>query len=50
TFTVESYKADHAFANPSNPHHDAKATREANAKALAFIADSLGITKTVVRK
>ncbi len=50
TFTVESYKADHAFANPSNPHHDAKATREANAKALAFIADSLGVTKTVVRK
>ncbi|MFZ1688624.1 MAG: dienelactone hydrolase family protein [Flavobacteriales bacterium] len=35
--TVETYKADHAFANPSNPHHDVKATRDANAKTLAFL-------------
>ena len=35
--TVETYKAGHAFANPSNPHHDAKATRNANEKALAFL-------------
>ncbi len=50
TVTVESYKADHAFANPSNPHHDAKATRDANAKALTFIARSLGISKTAIDK
>jgi len=36
-FTVLSFDADHAFANPSNPKYDKAATAKANAAALAFI-------------
>jgi carboxymethylenebutenolidase len=39
--TVQSYDADHAFANPSNPKHDKDATADANAKALAFLKERL---------
>ncbi len=35
--TTETYEADHAFANPSNPNYDAEAREDANKKALAFI-------------
>jgi carboxymethylenebutenolidase len=40
-FTLHSYSADHAFANPSNPHHDAKATEDAMALTLAFLKERL---------
>ncbi len=35
--TVKSYDADHAFANPSNPHYDKVASLDANTLALAFL-------------
>jgi carboxymethylenebutenolidase len=35
--TIYFYDADHAFANPSNPNHDAKAADDAWMKAIAFI-------------
>ncbi len=35
--TVYNYKADHAFANPSNPKHNKEYTFEARAKSLEFI-------------
>ena len=35
--TTETYDADHAFANPSNPNYNAEAREDANKKALAFI-------------
>lgn len=35
--TVKSYKADHAFANPSNPEHDSVATASAYKMSLAFL-------------
>lgn len=35
--TVYSYDADHAFANPSNPNHDMKATKDAWTHAHAFL-------------
>ncbi|MEO6831920.1 MAG: dienelactone hydrolase family protein [Chitinophagaceae bacterium] len=34
---VISYDAVHAFANPSNPHHDAFSAADAEQKALAFL-------------
>lgn len=34
---VEEYAADHAFANPSNPKHDAALAEDAYAKSLQFI-------------
>jgi carboxymethylenebutenolidase len=33
----KSYDADHAFANPSNPHYNVKAADDANKLALAFL-------------
>jgi len=35
--TVYQYDADHAFANPSNPHYDKEATADAYTKTIAFI-------------
>lgn len=35
------YDADHAFANPSNPKFDKKASKEANEKALAYLKKRL---------
>lgn len=37
-FTLHSFYADHAFANPSNPKHDPVATEQANNFALKFLA------------
>ncbi|HTA27613.1 MAG TPA: dienelactone hydrolase family protein, partial [Bacteroidia bacterium] len=39
--TVKSYDADHAFANPSNPHYDGPSTSDANKMALEFINEKL---------
>ena len=39
---IKNYDAVHAFANPSNPHHDPKATADAYALAVAFIKNKLG--------
>jgi carboxymethylenebutenolidase len=39
--SIKNYEADHAFANPSNPHHDAKATADAHILALDFMKHSL---------
>jgi carboxymethylenebutenolidase len=33
---VHAYNADHAFANPSNPHFDAAATADSKRRELAF--------------
>ncbi len=38
---VKSFDAEHAFANPSNPKHDAKAAAEAHKSALAFFRKNL---------
>jgi carboxymethylenebutenolidase len=35
--TVKPYDADHAFANPSNPHYDQPATADANRTSMAFL-------------
>ncbi|GDX52431.1 carboxymethylenebutenolidase [Bacteroidota bacterium] len=35
--TVKNYEADHAFANPSNPHFDKVSAADANANALEFL-------------
>ena len=43
TITIESYDADHAFANPSNPHFDAAASRSAQSKALPFLKKQLAL-------
>lgn len=40
-FQWETYDADHAFANPSNPHHDAAASADAQAKSLKFLRSHL---------
>ncbi len=40
--TVKNYNADHAFANPSNPHHDPKATADAHEIALYFLRGKIG--------
>lgn len=34
---IESYEADHAFANPSNPHFDIEAAFDAHQKVINFI-------------
>lgn len=39
--TVYQYDADHAFANPSNPHYNKEATADAYAKATAFIKERI---------
>ena len=36
---VETYAADHAFANPSNPGHEKEMADDAFAKAMKFIAE-----------
>ena len=38
--TVHSYDADHAFANPSNPHFDKKATEDAHNYVMEFLKKS----------
>jgi carboxymethylenebutenolidase len=35
--TVKEYNADHAFANPSNPHYDKASSEDANKTAVEFI-------------
>ncbi len=42
-FTLYSYDAPHAFANPSNPKYDAKAATDAQGHALQFIKEKLTI-------
>ncbi len=39
--TVREYDADHAFANPSNPKHNAQLTTDANQTALDFLQAGL---------
>lgn len=38
---VHQYDADHAFANPSNPHYDKEATADAYTKTIAFIKERM---------
>lgn len=38
TVTVKEYNAVHAFANPSNPNHDAAAAADAYKESIKFIA------------
>ncbi len=40
-FTLHSFDAVHAFANPSNPKHDALATKQAEQLARKFLMDKL---------
>ena len=42
-FTLHRYDAVHAFANPSNPHYDAKDAAEAHALALKFLKEKLSV-------
>lgn len=39
--SVYQYDADHAFANPSNPHYDKAATADAYSKAIPFIKERM---------
>lgn len=39
--TVYNYDADHAFANPSNPQFDKKATEDAHHKTLAYLKSKI---------
>lgn len=39
--TVKEYNADHAFANPSNPHYDKASSEDANKLAVEFIKSRL---------
>lgn len=39
--TVQSYDAAHAFANPSNLHHDKKAAEDANKRTVKFLKRNL---------
>lgn len=39
--TVKNYDADHAFANPSNPKHNAAFADDAHALAVAFLKKEL---------
>lgn len=41
TLTILKYDADHAFANPSNPHYDEKNAEEAWAKSIGFFKKQL---------
>ncbi len=43
SYTQKDFKADHAFANPSNPHHDPQATKEAMTLSVAFLKKGLGL-------
>ncbi|HLF19172.1 MAG TPA: dienelactone hydrolase family protein, partial [Bacteroidota bacterium] len=38
---VKTYKADHAFANPSNPQFDTTATADAHKNAAEFFKKNL---------
>jgi carboxymethylenebutenolidase len=38
---VNRYDADHAFANPSNPHFNKEATEDAYTKTVAFIKERM---------
>lgn len=40
-FDLHVFDAVHAFANPSNPHHDPKATEEAQVLTLKFLKERL---------
>jgi carboxymethylenebutenolidase len=42
SLTVRTYSADHAFANPSNPHYDRKDAVDAMAATLQFYRRTLG--------
>jgi carboxymethylenebutenolidase len=42
-FTYEIFEADHAFANPSSERYKEEAATEANAMALVFLKDNLGL-------
>lgn len=42
-YTQKDYKADHAFANPSNPHYNEQATKEAMAISITFLKKGLGL-------
>ncbi len=39
SLTVQSFDADHGFANPSNPKYDAPAAHRAEALAIAFLRE-----------
>ena len=39
--TIETFDAAHAFANPSNPKHDAAASEKAEALSVAFLKEKL---------
>lgn len=39
---TKMYDADHAFANPSNPHHDKALSEDANGAATAFLRSKFG--------
>jgi len=39
--SIHSYDADHAFANPSDPHHDKASADDANKHALDFLKRNL---------
>jgi carboxymethylenebutenolidase len=41
--TVYTYDADHAFANPSNPNHDEKATADAWKHAATYLRSAFGL-------
>lgn len=38
---VHAYDADHAFANPSNPHYDQSSASDAHAREIAFFKSNL---------
>jgi carboxymethylenebutenolidase len=40
--TVQSYDADHGFANPSNPNHDPVATADAMERTQKFLNKAFG--------
>ena len=42
-FTLQSYDAPHAFANPSNPKYNEQAAEGAHALALAFLKNELSL-------
>jgi carboxymethylenebutenolidase len=39
---IKMYDADHAFANPSNPHHDKTMTEDANAVTMKYLRSKFG--------
>lgn len=40
---TKMYDADHAFANPSNPHHDKALSADANVAVIAFLKSKFGL-------